>query len=144
MDDPEGGGTPPRSSEGGGTPPTDSAGWWNSPSTSRPSNSNPGKLDPSIKSKKSNNKTLATLKQYEEYSSLFKPESYYDKHFIIEAINKRILSEIDTIKANDDLEKHLGGSPNNIRELKSGGILVEVRTKAQSTGHYKPQTTSRC
>ena len=144
MDDPEGGGTPPWAAPGEGTASGVSHGWSNAPSGSRSYQSSPGKSNLSVKPKSSYNRPQATFKQYEEYSNLFKPETFYDKFFTITAANKSNLAEIDTIQANEDLEKQIVGTATAIRELRSGRILVAVRTKEQSMAIKNLKKLAEC
>ena len=57
------------------------------------------------------------------------------KFFVIKALNpntENLWSTIDTIKANQDLKKSLGGNPRNVSELRNGTILVETENQIQS------------
>lgn len=129
MDDPGGGGGGSSSTLGAGAVPKVRGGPVGiQPSTS--SNNEPF-IDFGHR-KKYNNKPRATDRQLSEYYTMYRNENNFDKYFTLSANNQTSLSEIDTIKANEDLESHLGGSPANIRELRSGSILVEVRSKEQS------------
>lgn len=78
-------------------------------------------------------KPLATNNQLADYYAMYKSDQHFDKYFSITSIdNAQNLSEIDTVKANEHLVRHLGGHPANIRELRSGGISIEVKSKEQS------------
>lgn len=55
------------------------------------------------------------------------------KYFIISANDDSNLSEIDSIIGNEELEKHIKGTPKNITELKGGKLLIEVSNKEQAS-----------
>ena len=137
MDDDggEGGGPPP--GIGNGAIPRGGGGVYKPQTSYSLSNKEP-------KTGKPNFRPLATNKQLEEYSSMYQLESYFDRYFTITAVNQRNLSEIDTIKANEELEGQIGGTPNNIKELRSGALLVEVRNKTQSDNITKLRKLAGC
>lgn len=56
----------------------------------------------------------------------------YDHFFTISTDSNVPLSDIDVIKANEQLEACLGGRPKKLTELRSGGLLVEVASLHQS------------
>ena len=58
----------------------------------------------------------------------------YKRFFVItpEAEDASDLGAKNTIKANRDLERILGGEPKKITELKEGKLLIEVQSKQQS------------
>lgn len=73
------------------------------------------------------------LLEHEITSTLFSPKiEKYKKFFIIKATDGTNLSEIDTITANEQLERTLHGPPQNITETRSGILKVEVKNRAQS------------
>ena len=140
MDDPEGGGTPPRPPAGGGTPSASSAVRYNAPSTSRSSISSPGKFDRPLKDNK------ATSAQIAMYNSLFSSNNRsYDKFFIISSTEpSRSLDSVNTVKANKELESCIGGKPLDVKELRSGSVLVEVATSGQSDKILKLPSLAGC
>lgn len=73
----------------------------------------------------------ATGRQLAEYHAAFAHQAF-DRFFTITSTGNRNLSEIDSIKANEELERALGGPPKEIRELRSGGLAVEIRSVEQS------------
>ena len=93
---------------------------------------------------KRNNK--ATVAQLEAYYSMFSGESQiYDKFFTISSADpNRPLTTINTIKANRDLEQFIGGAPEDIRELRSGSILVKVANNKQSENIRKLTVLAGC
>ena len=93
---------------------------------------------------KSNNK--ATVAQLEAYYSMFSGESQiYDKFFTITSADpNRPLTTINTIKANRDLEQFIGGAPEDVRELRSGSILVKVANNKQSENIQKLTVLAGC
>ena len=46
--------------------------------------------------------------------------------------------------ANNDVKKHLSGSAANVRELRSGGVLVEVKTREQSNAILSLERLAGC
>lgn len=85
----------------------------------------------------------ATGRQLAEYYSAFAPQ-LFDRFFTITSTGNRNLSEIDTILANEELESILGGSPRDIRELRSGGLAVEVRSAEQSRAILNLKALAGC
>ena len=68
------------------------------------------------------------------------------KFFVIKALNpntENLWSTIDTIKANQDLKKSLGGNPRNVSELRNGTILVETENQIQSNKIMQLKTLAR-
>lgn len=55
----------------------------------------------------------------------------YMKFYTISSVSGRNLSEINIIKANEELEACLGGSPKKVSELRNGALLVEVSSAVQ-------------
>lgn len=56
----------------------------------------------------------------------------FTKFFTITSESGVRLSDINVIKANREIEKQLGGSPQSITETRTGFLIVEVRTREQS------------
>lgn len=56
----------------------------------------------------------------------------FNKHFIISSKSGENLAEIDVVAANRELEAHIQGSPKRISELRSGQLLIEVKSEQQS------------
>ena len=130
MDDPGGGGTGASSSAGSSAALAEDGGSQSlstTPVSPKPGTSFGGQ---STNNKKNN---FASNKQLETYYQMFSPSQHFDKFFIISSADpKKNLTEINTILANKQLIKKIGGNPENIKELRSGGILVETRTPEQS------------
>jgi hypothetical protein len=66
-----------------------------------------------------------------DFDQLFGPARDFARFHCVTAVSGENLAEIDTIKASDDLEKCLGGSPRKVVELRSGQLLVEVNSEEQ-------------
>jgi len=140
MDDPEGGGTLSGASMEVGAASLDIPGQQHIPSISRPSNSDHGR---SVKTK---TKPTASASQLEAYHQMFSSDNRtYDKFFIITSTDSnKTLSMINTVKANKELEQFIGGTPLDVRELRSGSILVEVATFNQSDKIQKLKALDGC
>ena len=75
----------------------------------------------------------ATPVQLEKFRSDFSSNRNYDKFFILSTVDKtKSMMNINTIQANRELLQQLGGTPSDIRELRSGDLLVEVLSPEQS------------
>lgn len=143
MDDAEGGGAQPGDPTEDGTTSVGAPWRQHNPSGSWSSNGNHGRSDRSAKPKKA---ATATSAQLEAYNSLFSSDNKsYDKFFTITSAEpNRTLNRINTVKANKDLEQFIGGTPLNVRELRSGDIMVEVATFNQSDKIQKLKTLAGC
>lgn len=85
----------------------------------------------------------ATSRQLAEYYTAFAPQSF-DRFFTVTSTGNRNLSEIDTVLANEELERTLGGPPREIRELRSGGLAVEIRSVEQSRAILNLKSLAGC
>ena len=63
---------------------------------------------------------------------IFSGINAYDRFYIVAAADSTPLSTINTIKAYEDLKKHIGGIPKKIIERRDGGLSISVNNKEQS------------
>jgi len=84
-----------------------------------------------------------TKNETTKFDNLFKAKSF-TKFFTITADSGRNMAEIDVIKANEELEKALSGSPNRINETKNGHLLIETRNEEQSKAITNIKTLAGC
>ena len=63
---------------------------------------------------------------------MFSGHNRYDRHFIVKAIDSRPLSTVNTIKAYEELKKHINGTPKKILERRDGNLSITISDKDQS------------
>ena len=97
--------------------------------------------EPSSQNRRNKNKP-----RYQEYPQqrLSNHEQSSPRYYTIRTTTGSNLSEIDTIRANEDLEKCIGGKPKRISELRSGSLLIEVANAAQGGAIQNLKKMAEC
>lgn len=66
-----------------------------------------------------------------DFDRIFRRDNFV-RFYLITAKDRSNLAEIDSIAGNEDLQRHLKGSPKEISEMRSGQLLIEVMNRQQS------------
>ena len=85
-------------------------------------------------------------RNYSEFPPLIKATNHDHKRFFLiqSSENKELWKEIDTLKANKELENCLKGIPAKVNELRNGDVLVEVTNADQSQRIRQLKTLGGC
>ena len=63
---------------------------------------------------------------------MFSGTSRYDRFFVVKAVDSTPLSTVNTIKAYEELKKHIGGTPKKVVERRDGGLTIVINDQEQS------------
>ena len=63
---------------------------------------------------------------------MFSGNDRYDRFYVVKATDSTPLATVNTIKAYDELKKHIGGTPKKIIERRDGGLTITLSDREQS------------